>query len=139
VVAAGGFFIQPLPFCSEETLARLEQNVGSLDAPSKMLADGLTPAEIAERVLDGLGRAEGFPVEREPRFGPCTPEALRGRMMTAIASLGKEDAKLLLEERGGDVEVRCEMCAEAYSFSEEEVLSTFEDEEGRAAPTVSTR
>lgn len=141
VAAAGGFFVQPLPFCSEETLARVERNVSALGPPSKMLADGLSPAEIAARVLDGLGVAQGFPVERAPRYGPCTPDALRGRMMTAIASLGEEDARLLLRERGGDVEVRCEMCAEAYRFSEDEVLSSFadDDENGKAAPTVSTR
>jgi molecular chaperone Hsp33 len=148
VVAAGGFYIAPLPFASEETLARLEENVGRLGAPSKMLADGMTPAEIAARVLEGLGEAEGFPVHIEPRFGPCDPASLRDKMMTAIASLGEEDAKLLLEERGGNVEVRCEMCAEAVEFDEEEVLSTFSsssssgsDDEGGGppAPTMSTR
>lgn len=143
VLAAGGFFVQPLPFCSEETLAQLEKNIGALPPPSRMLADGLTPLEISERVLEGLGRAEGFPVGVTPGYGPCDAESLRGRMMTAIASLGEEDARLLLKERGGDVEVRCEMCAEAFSFSEEEVLSTFSssssDSDDAPAPTQSTR
>jgi molecular chaperone Hsp33 len=143
VVAAGGFFVSPLPFASEETLEMLEKNIAALGAPSKMLADGLSPAEIARRCLEGLGEAEGFPVQAVPRYGPCDAASLRERMMTAIASLGEQDAKLLLEERGGNVEVRCEMCAEEYLFDEQEVLSTFSssssDEEGGPAPTVSTR
>ena len=149
VLAAGGYYVQVLPNCSEETLALLERNVGALGPPSRMIADGATPGEIAERVLEGLGIAEGFPVGAVPRYGPCDAAALKARMLTAVASLGREDARALLEERGGNVEVRCEMCAEAYEFGEEEVLSTFDgpssspssssDGGDKPAPTRSTR
>lgn len=39
------------------------------------------------------------------RYGPCEAEALKGRMLRAVASLGAAEVKSILEEQG-QVEVR---------------------------------
>eukprot|EP00271_Cylindrocystis_brebissonii_P010229 TRINITY_DN26363_c0_g1_i1.p1 TRINITY_DN26363_c0_g1~~TRINITY_DN26363_c0_g1_i1.p1 ORF type:complete len:441 (-),score=68.43 TRINITY_DN26363_c0_g1_i1:508-1830(-) len=120
VVAAGGFLVQVLPICSEETLAQLERNVSSLP-PMSELAASTSGRGIAERLLAGLGpRFEEEAVV--PHFGLCDVEDLRPRMLRAVESLGAADVKSLLEEQG-HVEVRCEFCAEVVRFQEGDLSS----------------
>ena len=109
-----------LPFCSEETLEQLEKNLSGLPSVTKMLQAGLTPQDITEKILDGIGTA-GDPLRVTPRFGPCDAEDLKGRMKRAVASLGPAEVRAIMEEQG-KIEVTCEFCNEAYQFSEEEVL-----------------
>ena len=54
VRAAGGFLVQLLPGATEEEITRLEENVKALPAISKMIDSGMTPEEIAKKVLAGF-------------------------------------------------------------------------------------
>lgn len=42
-------------------------------------------------------------------------------MKSAVATLGEEEVRSILEEQG-NVEVTCEFCRETYQFAEEEVM-----------------
>jgi molecular chaperone Hsp33 len=66
VNAAGGYLVQILPFCSDETLEQLEKNLSSLPSVTKMMQAGATPHDITERILEGIGAA-GQPVSIVPR------------------------------------------------------------------------
>ena len=46
---------------------------------------------------------------------------LRVRMMRALASMGKEEIQSIIEEQG-KVEVTCEFCKDAVTFTEAELL-----------------
>lgn len=46
---------QVLPFCSDETLDQLEANLGTLPSMTQLLNAGLSPQDITERILAGLG------------------------------------------------------------------------------------
>ncbi|KIZ01469.1 putative chaperonin [Monoraphidium neglectum] len=120
VNAAGGYLVQVLPFCSEETLEQLEKNLSSLPSVTKLLQSGATPQDITDRILDGIGTA-GAPLAITPKYGPCEADALKDRMKRAVASLGPKEVRSIIEEQG-KIEVRCELCNEAYHFTEEEVL-----------------
>ncbi|CAM6094791.1 unnamed protein product [Calypogeia fissa] len=111
---AGGFLVQVLPFCSDETLSTLETNI--LTMPSLSDSEGLTAQQITEYLLKdiGVGDYNDLP---EPKFGPCTVEELKPRMVRAVASLGPSDVKNILAEQG-HVEVKCEFCAEVVRFGE---------------------
>ncbi|MBQ9635143.1 MAG: Hsp33 family molecular chaperone HslO, partial [Acidaminococcaceae bacterium] len=52
VQAAGGWFIQALPNCSEETLEQLDKNVRNTPYVSSLIDMGFTP----ERIIEMLGR-----------------------------------------------------------------------------------
>lgn len=120
VNAAGGYLVQVLPFCSEETLEQLEKNLSGLPSVTRMLQAGDTPQSITDRILDGIGTA-GQPLAVTPKFGPCEADALKQRMKRAVASLGPAEVKAIIEEQG-KIEVTCEFCNEAYRFTEEEVM-----------------
>ncbi|KAG0569348.1 hypothetical protein M758_6G079700 [Ceratodon purpureus] len=112
---AGGFLVQILPFCSDETLAKLEENILKMkplaEAPSDCKA-----SDIVEAILDGIGVGD-YNNGIIPRYGPCGVELLKPRMMRAVASLGPVEVQQILDEQGS-VEVRCEYCGDVAQFSE---------------------
>ena len=54
VTASGGFFIQAMPGCSEEVLAKLEENVSLTPYVTQLLEIGYTPEKIIEILGRGL-------------------------------------------------------------------------------------
>ncbi|MBQ8598558.1 MAG: Hsp33 family molecular chaperone HslO, partial [Oscillospiraceae bacterium] len=54
VKAAGGFMVQLLPGATDEEIDRLEANIAALKPVSQMIEEGMTPQEIAFKVLDGF-------------------------------------------------------------------------------------
>lgn len=56
-------FLQVLPFCSDETLDQLEQNLNGLGTMTQLLNQGLSPQEINDKILAGLGSSQsGEPI-----------------------------------------------------------------------------
>lgn len=121
VLAAGGYMVQVLPFASDETIAALEQSIPNLPSTTDMIAGGMTAQGIAERVLGSLGTLAEVATTSTPSYGPCDPTELRGRMMRALASMGKEEIQSIIEEQG-KVEVTCEFCKDAVVFTQDELL-----------------
>ncbi|XP_002991558.2 uncharacterized protein LOC9632366 [Selaginella moellendorffii] len=122
VKAARGYLVQALPFCSEETLTRLEKNVASMHSLSDPSLD-MTAREMITRLLEGIG-TDSFSDPVFPEFGPCGVDDLKPRMIRAVASLGASDVRELLSENGY-VEVKCEFCAETVRFVEEDLKEIF--------------
>lgn len=79
------------------------------------------PPPRARRILAGLGSAPGTS-SITPTYGPCEAEALKKRMMRAVASLGEAEVRDIMATEG-KIEVCCEFCNEKYQFQEEEVLA----------------
>ena len=121
VRSAGGYMVQVLPFASDETIAALEQSIPSLPSTTDMIADGVGAKEMAERVLGSLGSLPEVATESVPRYGPCDAGELRVRMMRALASMGKDEIQSIIEEQG-KVEVTCEFCKDAVTFTEADLL-----------------
>lgn len=120
--AAGGYLIEQLPGADEETMDKLGENLAKLverdggdKLPTNLLLQGVTPLEIAESILDGLGMQ---PLQQiEPTFKcPCTSD----RLIRALRLLSPTDVDEILAEEG-KVEARCEFCGTVYSMSQEEV------------------
>lgn len=114
VTAAGGYFIQAMPGCSEEVLEKLENNVNLTPYVTQLLELGYTP----EKMIAILGRGlevdvkESLPVSFKCR---CSRE----RILSAIASLDKQ----ALAELGKDevTEAHCEFCNTTYTYTREEI------------------
>ena len=114
VQAAGGWFIQALPNCSEETLDQLDKNVRNTPYVSSLIDMGFTP----ERIIQMLGKdmkveiLDSYPLH----FGcRCSRERVEGVLQT----LPKKELNQLAED--AKTEITCPYCNAKYEFSREEM------------------
>jgi molecular chaperone Hsp33 len=129
--AAGGYLIEQLPGADEETMSKVGQNLATLvekdggdTLPTNLLQRGVTPVEICEMILDGLGMQ---PLQQiEPKFGcQCSPD----RLIRALRLLSKEDVDEILEHEE-KVEARCEFCGKVYRMGPDEVRREMATQKG---------
>ncbi|MCP5060798.1 MAG: Hsp33 family molecular chaperone HslO [bacterium] len=121
IVGAGGFLAQALPGASDETVARLEDNVAALPPPSRLCRGHGGAQAMVDVLVDGLG---GQALMRQAAAFRCHCD--EERVIAAVALLGRDEAEAL-RVAGGPVEVRCEFCAEVYHIDPDRVRALFPD------------
>ncbi|NLY80937.1 MAG: Hsp33 family molecular chaperone HslO [Lysinibacillus sp.] len=111
VLAAGGFIIQLLPGCDDETITEIENRLKSIEPISKMIEKGYTPEEILKAVLgdENVKFLETMPIQFKCQ---CSKE----RFGAAIKSLGKQEIQEMIDEDGG-AEAECHFCLQKYQYS----------------------
>lgn len=114
VTAAGGYFIQAMPGCTDEVLEQLEKNINRIPYVTQLLEIGYTP----EKIIGIIGRdldvdyKESLPVEFKCR---CSRE----RILDALAGL---DANSLEEMSQDEItEAHCQFCNTTYKFTQKEI------------------
>lgn len=112
---AGGFILQMMPFAEETVISRLEKNLLSFPAVTKVLDEGKNPEEMLEMLLDGLN-----PVitDKSPCSFYCNCD--KKRVERALISIGKKDIEEMITE-GEKIEVNCQFCNSSYCFSVDEL------------------
>lgn len=115
VLNAGGFLLQLMPGCEEETITALESNLKQIPSVTGALARGAAPEDLLSTLLSGLA----------PKFETTMPLAFscncsRERVSKVLTALGKEELASLLEENE-PVELKCHFCGKRYAFSPEEL------------------
>ncbi len=112
---AGGFIIQVMPDCDEETLSRLEKRAGELASVTELLSQGMDAEGLLRHVM------HGFEIEvlehKEVRF-EC--DCSRERMERVLISLGKQELADMIEEQH-EAEIVCHFCNTKYHFDESEL------------------
>ena len=114
VKAAGGFFIQAMPGCADEVLAKLEENVSLTPYVTQLLELGYTP----EKMIEILGRGldvdikESAPVQFRCR---CSRE----RILSALGALDKKSLADLAQDE--TTEAHCQFCNTTYAFTQAEL------------------
>ena len=121
VTAAGGYLVQMLPGASEETLARLEQNIGNMAPVSQLLSEGKGAEEVAAILAEGMSGGVVRWDECVLRYGPCNTADLSQRMVNTLKLLPVTEIRSILEEQG-QVEMQCDFCKELVQFSEEDLV-----------------
>ena len=111
VKAAGGYLIQVLPFAEEACIDQLEKNIQDLPHVTKMLTDGMTPEQIALRLLDGL---EPNLLDEATVSYHC--DCSQERTEKVLISLGREELERMAAD-GEDITVTCHFCHKQYSFT----------------------
>ena len=114
VIASGGYFIQAMPGCAEETLAQLEENISLTPYVTQLLELGYTPEKMIETIARGLDVTIQESIELSYKCR-CSREKILG----ALAPLGKEDISATRQDE--ETEVHCQFCNETYKFSGEEI------------------
>ena len=100
VIASGGYFIQAMPGCAEETLAKLEENISLTPYVTQLLELGYTPEKMIETIARGLEVTIQESVELSYKCR-CSREKILG----ALATLGQEDLTAMSEDE--ETEVHC--------------------------------
>ena len=117
VASAGGFLVQLLPGADDSVIDRLEANINKLPAVSQMIADGMTPEQIAFAALEGFE-----PEILDSRAAEYRCDCSRDRMRRALVSLGQEELARMVEE-GENIEVNCHFCGTTHVFTPDEIRS----------------
>lgn len=114
VIASGGYFIQAMPGCAEETLAQQEENISLTPYVTQLLELGYTPEKMIETIARGLDVTIQESIELSYKCR-CSREKILG----ALATLGQEDISAMSQDE--ETEVHCQFCNETYKFSGEEI------------------
>ena len=119
VKQAGGFIVQLMPFAEEETIGRLEENLGKITSVTEILEAGNTPEQLLAMLLEGLSPeiTERTPVEF---FCNCDKK----RVEKALISIGRAELKEMIDD-GEEIEVNCPFCNKNYKFSVEELKELY--------------
>ena len=114
IITAGGFLIQLLPTATDETIDKVEKGLSGKPSVTRMLTDGLSATEIAEKVLPGFTLEVLDESETEYRCN-CSKK----RVETALISMGADELKKMSEDE--TTEVCCHFCDKKYTFSSDEI------------------
>lgn len=129
VKAAGGYLLTLMPDATEEVIDKIEKNVKSVPAISKMLEDELTLEEIAKKVT-GDQKAQIIEQDIIPVYEcDCSKE----KIADALATIGKEELQDMIEKEG-KAETICHFCNRKYTFDKielEEILKRATNKENR--------
>ncbi|MDO4490667.1 MAG: Hsp33 family molecular chaperone HslO [Lachnospiraceae bacterium] len=115
VKQAGGFIVQLMPGTEDAVIDKLESNLSGIMSVTSMLEAGDTPEQILNRLLGDMDLEilETMPVSFDCN---CSWE----RVSRALISLGQKELQSLIQE-GKPVELRCQFCNEAYTFTVEDL------------------
>lgn len=112
--AAGGFMMQALPGASDSTLKSVEEKIKALPQLSTMFLDGVTPENLAERIL---GTDCKILDKQEVSFAcDCSKE----KYTDILRTLKPDQLKEMIEKDHG-AELVCRFCRNKYQFSEDEL------------------
>ena len=119
VAQAGGFIIQLMPFADDKVIDKLEENLKEVDSVTKLLAEGLTPEQLLEKVL------AGFDVEFNDKitmsfYCDCN----KSRVEKVLISVGKKDLQEMIAD-GKPIEVNCHFCNTNYTFEVDELKEIY--------------
>ncbi len=115
IKAAGGFILQLLPGCDDETIDEIEKHLATIEPVSKMIEKGYTPEQILEALL-GEGKVQvlsTLPVKFQCQ---CSKE----RFGAAIIGLGVQEIQAMIDE-DGQAEAQCHFCLEKYEFGKQDL------------------
>lgn len=115
VIAAGGFIIQLMPFADEQTITHLEFNLGKFSSVTDILKAGKTPEDMLKIVL------EGFDIEFTDTVDLnfyCNCD--KDRVERALMLIGEKEIQDMIDE-GKEIELKCQFCNKAYTFSVDEL------------------
>ena len=124
IKAAGGFILQLLPGCDDETITEIEKHLSTIEPVSKMIEKGYSPEQILEAVL-GEGKVQTLSTLPIKFQCQCSKE----RFGAAIIGLGVSEIQQMIDE-DGKAEAQCHFCLEKYEFNQAELEGLINEIQG---------
>ena len=114
-LAAGGFIIQVMPGCAEETIAYLEERLKNVPPVSSLIQEGKNGRDIIKTIL---GDEEFEILKTMPVKFACS--CSKDRFTKGIKSLGYDTLKnIYVEDKG--LTATCQYCHQQYTYTENEL------------------
>ena len=121
VRAGGGLIVQPMPFCPDDVIDKIQDRVPMVKMLAGMLDDGIELEASLKKIFDGIDMT--FTETMETGFRcDCTRE----RLERVLISLGRDELSDMIEKEHG-AELTCHFCNKKYSFSEAELKGLLEE------------
>lgn len=114
---AGGFIIQLLPFCPEEVISKIEDNIKDIESVTTMLQNGFTADDIAKRALAGFNLDK---LDESNAVYKCN--CSREKVENALISTGIENLNEMAADTN-DTNVECHFCDKEYIFTPNDIKS----------------
>ena len=111
VNCAGGFIIQLMPGCPEETISRLEECMKDVTGVTDILKEGKTAEEMLRGLLAPLD-----PVVTDTTDCSFYCNCSRERVSRALMTVGEKELRSMISD-GKPVELSCHFCGKSYTFS----------------------
>lgn len=129
--SAGGYLIEQLPGVEEDTIKKVERNLGNLVAkdggnklPTNLLLSGMAPLDIAEIILEDLDMK---PLQQLKPTLKC--DCTEDRLFRALRLLPREEVDQIIKEQD-KIEARCHFCGKVYRMGPDEVMKRFAKAKG---------
>ena len=121
-LAAGGVFVQLLPYADPGLIPLLEENSRALREISSLFASGMSVKDVADIAMKGI-EYDVFD-ESSPEYR-CT--CSRERTLAALKTVKESDILKMLDEQEAEgrprsLEVVCRFCGNRYEFDEKELI-----------------
>ena len=120
VLAAGGYLIQLLPGAGEDTISKVEGGILAAGSVTGLLRESDDPETLLYRVLSDFDLEI---LERSDIEYRCY--CSRERMERALISIGREELRALIEEKG-EAELTCRFCDNVQHFSRQDLETMLE-------------
>jgi len=117
VISSGGYIVQISPELPLKAIEKLETNISSMEAPSKLILNGISPEEIAQYILKDF---ENRIFDPEKIFYSC--RCSREKAENVLLALGIKELENLIYSNE-ITEVKCEFCGTKYIFTSEDLKS----------------
>ncbi len=115
VKCAGGFIIQLLPGCPDETISAIERSLKDIPSVTEMLSSGMTADDVAKRALKELDTDK---LDETTASYKCS--CSRERVEAALISTGAQALEEMAQS-GEDTRVECHFCDKVYTFTPQEI------------------
>ena len=114
ILASGGFILQVMPGCDEETVTIIEDIISKMKPVSELIQEGITPEEMIGILSDD----DYHILEQMDLNYAC--DCTKDKFERGLLSLGAEELQTLLEEED-TIETVCHFCNTKYLFSKPEI------------------
>lgn len=114
---AGGFLLQLMPDCDDETAKKIEERIKELPPITELLTECKTEEEAIEKILEGFEPKMLDEAEAKYRCD-CSKE----RIDRALISLGKAELEDIINT-DGKAELTCQFCPKIYRLDKEELTA----------------
>lgn len=112
---AGGFIIQLLPYCPDEVITKIEENINSIESVTSMLQKGYSADDVAKRALKGFNLDK---LDESEAVYKCN--CSRERVENALISTGIENLTEMANDTQ-DTKVECHFCDKEYVFTPNDI------------------